>query len=85
LIKARLERLREEGQDPFFAYQVPEAVISLKQGLGRLLRTQTDRGLLAVLDARLVNRGYGKMFLRSLPNSPLTRDKRRVAEFFGRL
>jgi len=83
LIKARLERLREEGHDPFFSYQVPEAVISLKQGLGRLLRTKTDRGLLAVLDTRLVSRGYGKTFLRSLPNSPLTRDKRRVAEFFG--
>jgi ATP-dependent DNA helicase DinG len=83
LIKARLERMREEGQDPFFAYQVPEAIISLKQGLGRLLRTQTDRGLLAVLDARLVSRGYGKTFLRSLPKSPLTRDKGRVAEFFG--
>ena len=82
ILKARLEKLKQDGLDPFMSYQVPEAVISLKQGLGRLIRSQNDRGLLAVLDTRLVNRGYGKIFLRSLPGSPLTRDRNRVDAFF---
>jgi len=82
LIKARLERLRQEGIDPFIKYQVPEAVITLKQGLGRLIRAKTDRGLLAVMDTRLVNKGYGRIFRQSLPDSPFTRDRAEVEKFF---
>ena len=82
LIKARLEKIRLEGLDPFMTCQVPEAIITLKQGLGRLIRSKTDRGLLAVLDRRLVTRHYGKKFLGSLPNSPLAEDLSQVADFF---
>jgi len=82
LIKARMQKLREEGLDPFMSYQIPEAIITLKQGLGRLVRSRTDHGLLAVLDTRMVNRHYGKKFLRSLPPSPMTHDQTQIAEFF---
>ncbi|MEW5724747.1 MAG: ATP-dependent DNA helicase [Thermodesulfobacteriota bacterium] len=83
LVRARADRLKEEGLDPFYGYSVPEAVITLKQGLGRLIRTKTDRGLLAVLDSRLLTRGYGRKFLESLPPSRLTHDLEEVARFFN--
>lgn len=67
LVAARSERLRKEGVDPFSRYQVPAAALALKQGFGRLIRTKTDRGIVAVLDARLVTRSYGRRFLRTLP------------------
>ena len=82
LFKARLERIANEGRDPFMSYQVPEAVISLKQGLGRLIRSSSDSGLLAVLDTRITNSRYGQKFLRSLPASPLTRNLDEVLVFF---
>ncbi len=82
LVKARVEKLRQEGLDPFMHYQVPEAIINLKQGLGRLIRTKTDHGLLALLDMRIVTRRYGKKFLDSLPPSPLTHDQNQIRDFF---
>jgi len=72
IVAARLNRLRKEGRNSFLEYSVPEAVITLRQGLGRLIRSKQDRGILAVLDSRLRSRSYGKLFLDSLPNCPLT-------------
>jgi ATP-dependent DNA helicase DinG len=71
LVAARCERLAEDGQQPFSRYLVPSAAISLKQGFGRLIRTATDRGIVAILDKRIVEKSYGKTFLASLP--PATR------------
>ena len=71
-----------DGGDPFFEFQVPSAVLQLKQGLGRLIRSQSDRGLLAVLDVRLIKKGYGRFFVKSLPDSPLTHDLQDVRMFF---
>jgi ATP-dependent DNA helicase DinG len=71
VVEARLERLKKDGRDPFRNYQVPRAAILLKQGFGRLIRSAGDRGLVAVLDSRIVTRNYGKYFLRSLPDVPL--------------
>ncbi len=85
LIKARAQKLRLEGHDPFLEYHVPEAVITLKQGLGRLVRTAEDRGLLAVLDSRLVAKGYGRRFLSSLPPSRLSHNHDEVSVFFAEL
>lgn len=82
LVRARSERMRENGQDPFMEYFVPEAVITLKQGLGRLIRSANDKGLLTVLDYRLISKGYGKKFLKSLPESRLTSDIAAVKSFF---
>jgi ATP-dependent DNA helicase DinG len=65
--EARYERLRDRGQDPFRAWSLPEAVLRLRQGFGRLIRSGTDRGAVLVLDRRLHEQWYGKVFLQSLP------------------
>jgi len=72
IVAARLSRLEREGRNSFLEYSVPEAIISLRQGLGRLIRSKQDRGILAVFDSRLRSRSYGKLFLDSLPNCPVT-------------
>jgi len=82
LVAARIERIRDSGGNPFMAYQVPLAVLELKQGLGRLLRRETDRGILAVMDSRLLSRRYGKVFLRSLPPYPVVRSVEHARAFF---
>jgi ATP-dependent DNA helicase DinG len=82
VLEARLEYLAQQGRDPFWEYQVPAAVIALRQGLGRLIRSASDRGVLAVLDARLLTKGYGQAFLESLPPCPLTSDREKVRRFF---
>ena len=83
LIAARIERIRDAEGNPFFEYQVPLAVLELKQGLGRLLRSRSDRGVVSVLDPRLTLKRYGKIFLRSLPPYAVARERDQVAAFFG--
>ncbi len=83
VLEARLDALREAGANPFFAWQVPNAVIALRQGAGRLIRDIRDRGVLVLCDPRLSSRGYGKLFLASLPPMPRTRDAAEVAAFLG--
>lgn len=82
LVAARMERLEQDGMSGFAHLMVPEAILSLRQGLGRLLRTPEDRGLLAVLDVRLFTKGYGRRFLKTLEPVPVTRDLEKVAAFF---
>ncbi|HZN53899.1 MAG TPA: ATP-dependent DNA helicase [Candidatus Polarisedimenticolaceae bacterium] len=82
LVAARIERIRENEGNPFVEYQTPLAVLDLKQGLGRLLRTRGDRGILAVLDPRLTTKAYGKTFLKSLPPYPVVRDRTEARIFF---
>jgi ATP-dependent DNA helicase DinG len=67
VVAARCERLDEAGESSFMRYLVPAAALSLKQGFGRLIRTARDHGVVAILDSRIRRRGYGKVFLRSLP------------------
>jgi ATP-dependent DNA helicase DinG len=69
LVQARCARLEEAGEKPFMKYFVPAAALALKQGFGRLIRTRHDRGIVAVLDARITRRGYGRVFLASLPDA----------------
>ena len=82
VIMARMTRLREEGVNPFMDFQLPRAILALRQGVGRLMRTSNDRGVLAILDVRLFTKRYGTMFLKSLPPSPLTRKIEDVVSFF---
>ncbi len=84
IVAARIERFRARGENPFADYQVPGAVLLLKQGLGRLIRSGADRGVLAVLDSRLVERAYGRRFVESLPPARLTHDRSDVRAFFER-
>jgi ATP-dependent DNA helicase DinG len=83
VLQARIEALREQGANPFMQYQLPRAVITLKQGIGRLIRDQADRGVLVLCDPRLLGKSYGRIFLRSLPEMPRTRDVDDVHEFFA--
>ncbi len=83
VMMARMDTIRDLGGNPFFDFQVPRAILTLRQGVGRLMRKASDRGLLAILDARLFSKGYGRLFLESLPPSPITRDLAAVATFFA--
>jgi ATP-dependent DNA helicase DinG len=81
VVAARIERLRNRGENPFGEYQVPVAILTLKQGLGRLIRSSSDRGILAVLDSRLVQKAYGRRFLESLPPARLVHDRAALEGF----
>jgi len=82
VLAARIEATRTEGGNPFNDLQLPQAVLQLKQGAGRLIRDETDRGVLMLCDPRLVSKGYGRQILRSLPPMKLTRNLPEVQEFF---
>ena len=81
VVAARVRALEDEGRNPFAEFQVPQAVLSLKQGFGRLIRTKTDRGVLALLDTRIQRMPYGKIFLESLPRYRRTSDLGDVERF----
>jgi ATP-dependent DNA helicase DinG len=85
ITKARSNRIEQNGGDPFNDYSLPEMTLTLKQGLGRLLRNSTDRGLLAVMDNRLISTAYGKKVLSSLPPSPITSDFSKVKKFLKKI
>src|SRR6185503_12087280 len=82
LVAARLAAIERRGGHPFHEYQVPLATLTLLQGLGRLIRTRSDRGVLAVLDPRLVRMSYGRRFLASFPPAPMTDDLGAISRFF---
>jgi ATP-dependent DNA helicase DinG len=81
LLQARCEEVRRQGNDPFSQIQLPQAVIALKQGVGRLIRDVSDKGILVICDDRLVNRPYGEVFLKSLPIMKRSRDLDQAAKF----
>ena len=83
VVAARVKAIDADGGNAFFQYQVPSAVITLKQGFGRLIRSLHDRGLLVLLDNRILKKQYGRVFIDSLPNYKKTTDMRVVEEFFG--
>ena len=85
LTKARIEHLQRSGGNAFRDYQLPEAVLALKQGVGRLIRSETDRGMIVICDPRLLGKGYGRVFRASLPEMPATRDRAEATRFLRRL
>jgi len=83
VVSARVRAVNEDGRNAFLEYQVPEAVLALKQGFGRLVRSRKDRGVLVLLDDRISRMRYGSVFLESLPSYSRTRDLSDVAQFMG--
>ncbi|MCG8084233.1 MAG: ATP-dependent DNA helicase [Candidatus Thiodiazotropha taylori] len=83
VLQARIDALRQKGGNPFMTFQLPQAAIALKQGAGRLIRDESDRGVLVICDPRLLNKPYGKVFIRSLPPMTKTRDLSVVQRFFS--
>ncbi|MEE3253524.1 MAG: ATP-dependent DNA helicase [Nitrospinota bacterium] len=82
LTEARIEELKRQQIDPFSHYQIPRAIIQLKQGFGRLIRKKTDIGVVSILDSRISRRGYGKKFIASLPSCPVVTEIEDVKKFF---
>lgn len=81
VVAARIAQINGSGGNAFYDYQIPTATILLKQGMGRLIRSKTDRGILALLDKRILTKSYGRMFLKSLPPAPLTHNSDQVRNF----
>ena len=84
VLQARLNYLSKQGGNAFMDYQVPQAAIALKQGVGRLIRDVSDRGVCTICDKRLVNKVYGKKIIKALPAMPITHDIKDVEKFFSR-
>jgi ATP-dependent DNA helicase DinG len=82
VVEARVERIRDEGGNPFYDYQIPQAALALKQGFGRLIRSKTDRGVLVLLDNRITKQRYGQVFFDSLPDYGFTTNLSDVERFF---
>src|SRR5690606_26127141 len=84
VLRARVRHVREQGGNPFNDLQVPEAALALKQGVGRLIRSESDRGVVAILDPRLTGKGYGRQLLAALPPMRRTRDILEVQQMLAR-
>lgn len=84
LVSARIDALRDQGRDAFLEYQVPRAAILLRQGFGRLIRTRSDRGVVAILDRRITSKPYGQVFLQSLPEVPRYCERPEVEAWFAK-
>ena len=84
VMSARISRMQEAGGNPFFEFQVPQAAITLKQGVGRLIRDISDRGVLVLCDPRIQTKSYGRVFVESLPPMPVSRELQEVEQFFSR-
>lgn len=82
VLQARIDTLKQQGRNPFIEYQLPAAVMALRQGVGRLIRDADDRGVVVLGDPRLFSRAYGKIFRHSLPPMPLTRSEAEACQFF---
>ena len=83
VMRARIDSMRERGGNPFFDYQIPQAVLALKQGMGRLIRDVGDRGVIMICDPRLKTKSYGRLFIESLPEMPRTDVLCEVRAFFA--
>ncbi len=82
-MQARIDAIRKVGGQPFMDYQLPRAVIALKQGVGRLIRDVSDRGVVVIGDPRITRKTYGRIFLNSLPAMPVTSKIEDVEKFFA--
>jgi ATP-dependent DNA helicase DinG len=83
IVEARVKALRDEGGEPFYSYQIPQAALALKQGFGRLIRSKSDRGVVSILDNRITKQRYGQVFFDSLPDYRFTTSIRDVEAFWA--
>jgi ATP-dependent DNA helicase DinG len=83
VVDARIRTIRVQGGNPFYDYQIPQAALALKQGFGRLIRSRSDRGVLALLDSRITKQRYGQVFFDSLPQYGFTTELSEVEKFFN--
>lgn len=83
VVEARMEQITRDGENPFWQYQVPKAILLLRQGFGRLIRTRKDKGLVAILDPRIRTKGYGRLFLSSLPRCREIKDLKEAEAVLG--
>ena len=83
VLSARIEQMQREGRNAFIDYQLPRAVINVKQGAGRLIRDEADRGVLMICDPRLISKPYGRQVWQSLPPMKRTRELQVVLDFFA--
>jgi len=83
VLAARIAQMKKQGRNAFMEYQLPRAIIALKQGAGRLIRDETDRGVLMICDPRIITKHYGKRIWQSLPPFKRTRDEAVAVEFFN--
>ncbi|MFK8013793.1 MAG: ATP-dependent DNA helicase, partial [Marinicellaceae bacterium] len=85
VLQARINKILESGGNSFFDYQLPKAIITLKQGVGRLIRSETDKGILVICDKRIMTKGYGRQFINSLPNMKKTSHKDKIFASFAKI
>ncbi len=85
VVQARIEKIQREGGNPFISYQLPYAVLLLKQGFGRLIRKSTDKGIIAILDSRIVSKAYGRVFLSSLPDCTIVYSLEELQKAYSKL
>ncbi len=85
VLQARINRIVENGGNSFFDYQLPKAIIALKQGVGRLIRSETDKGILVICDKRIMTKPYGRQFINSLPNMKKTSKKDKIFDSFAKI
>jgi len=85
VLQARINKIVENGGNSFFDYQLPKAIIALKQGVGRLIRSETDKGILVICDKRIMTKGYGRQFINSLPNMRKTSHKEKIYDSFAKI
>lgn len=81
VLQAKMRALEEAGEKPFMSYQVPQAILSLKQGVGRLIRDEQDRGVVVLMDPRVKTKSYGRSFIKSLPPMKICQDEREIVDF----
>jgi ATP-dependent DNA helicase DinG len=80
-VQARSQVIQEAGENPFMVYQVPQAILNLKQGVGRLIRGEQDYGVVAIMDPRITSKAYGKAFIKSLPAMTITQHEDEAVDF----